>query len=124
MPSTGCSASTTSTESGVLSAGNWLIMQNDVSSGGMLMRMVKERGLIVVFNPAPMLAGIQRDFPFHCLDILIVNETEASALFAQLVADSPTDICVEVIPLPTYRWSIDRAYETSIAGNVNQIKCN
>lgn len=48
------------------------------------MRVASERGLSILFNPAPMTPGIIDVFPFDKVAILIVNETEARFLYEQI----------------------------------------
>lgn len=64
--------------------GDWIVMQNEISSGGDIMRVAAERGLSILFNPAPMTPGIIQVFPFDKVSILIVNETEARYLYEQI----------------------------------------
>ncbi|CDH51887.1 ribokinase [Lichtheimia corymbifera JMRC:FSU:9682] len=64
--------------------GDWIVMQNEISAGGDIMRVAAERGLSILFNPAPMTPGIIDVFPFDKVAILIVNETEARFLYEQI----------------------------------------
>lgn len=64
--------------------GDWIVMQNEISAGGDIMRVASERGLSILFNPAPMTPGIIDVFPFDKVAILIVNETEARFLYEQI----------------------------------------
>lgn len=60
-------------------AGDWLVLQNEISNLPYLMRTAKQRGLQIFFNAAPFDANIST-YPMDCVDILCVNEVEASAL--------------------------------------------
>lgn len=60
-------------------AGDWLVLQNEISNLPYLMRTAKQRGLQVFFNAAPFDSNIST-YPMECVDILCVNEVEASAL--------------------------------------------
>jgi ribokinase len=58
---------------------DYLLVQNEISSVPAIIRLAHQRGLTVVFNPAPMTASIA-EVPLDLVDILILNETEAGAL--------------------------------------------
>lgn len=60
-------------------AGDWLVLQNEITNLPYLMRTAKQRGLQIFFNAAPFDANIST-YPMDCVDILCVNEVEASAL--------------------------------------------
>jgi len=60
-------------------AGDWLLTQNETSAVPETMRLAKERGMHIAFNPAPMTPAVH-DFPLELVDLFIVNETEAEAL--------------------------------------------
>ncbi|ORY95838.1 Ribokinase-like protein [Syncephalastrum racemosum] len=64
--------------------GDWVLMQNEISQGGAIMRLAAEKGLDIIFNPAPLTAGILEEFPFDKVTILIVNEHEADDLYREL----------------------------------------
>lgn len=67
---------------GVLSrttAGDYLLLQNEISSIDRILQRGAERGLRIVFNPAPMTPTVL-DYPLDGVAIFIVNETEAEAL--------------------------------------------
>ncbi|MCW8091582.1 ribokinase [Alteromonas sp. ASW11-130] len=58
---------------------DWVIMQNETSCIEEAMRQAKKQGLKVAFNPAPMSESVKA-LPYNCIDLLIVNETEAAAI--------------------------------------------
>lgn len=60
-------------------AGDWLVLQNEISNLPYLMHTAKQRGLQIFFNAAPFDSNIST-YPMECIDILCVNEVEASAL--------------------------------------------
>ncbi|RCH81517.1 hypothetical protein CU098_007505 [Rhizopus stolonifer] len=64
--------------------GDWIVQQNEISEGGEIMKLAAERGLSVLFNPAPLTKDILKEFPFDKVTILIVNEHEAEALLQEL----------------------------------------
>ncbi|MDD4881271.1 MAG: ribokinase [Gallionellaceae bacterium] len=61
------------------SPGDYLLLQNETSSVAQAIKRAHERGLRIVFNPAPMTAEVQ-DYPLEFVDIFILNETEAEGL--------------------------------------------
>ena len=58
---------------------DWVLTQNETSSIDQVLRQAKEKLLKVAFNPAPMSESV-KSLPLECIDLLIVNETEAAAL--------------------------------------------
>ncbi len=58
---------------------DWVLTQNETSSIDQVLRQTKEKQLKVAFNPAPMSESV-KSLPLECIDLLIVNETEAAAL--------------------------------------------
>lgn len=64
--------------------GDWVLMQNEISQGGAIMRLAAEKGLDIIFNPAPLTPGIVQEFPFDKVTILVVNEHEADDLYREL----------------------------------------
>ena len=58
---------------------DWVLTQNETSSIEQVLRQAKEKQLKVAFNPAPMSESV-KSLPLECIDLLIVNETEAAAL--------------------------------------------
>ncbi|RCH87904.1 hypothetical protein CU097_005504 [Rhizopus azygosporus] len=63
---------------------DWIVMQNEISEGGEIMKRAANRGLSILFNPAPMTKGILEVFPFENISILVVNEHEARSLYEEL----------------------------------------
>ncbi|KAI9260504.1 Ribokinase-like protein [Phascolomyces articulosus] len=68
--------------------GDWIVMQNEISCGGEIMNLAADKGLSVLFNPAPMTPGIVDEFPFDKVTVLIVNEHEAEDLYRDLGGQS------------------------------------
>lgn len=56
---------------------DWVLTQNETSAIDEALKQAKEKGLKVAFNPAPMTASV-KELPKECIDLLIVNEVEAS----------------------------------------------
>ena len=59
--------------------GDILLLQNEISCITTIMLRAEERGLRIVFNPAPMTKAVAV-YPLDFVDTLIVNETEWEAL--------------------------------------------
>jgi ribokinase len=64
------------------SAGDYLLIQNEISDLSYLISTAKEKGLIIVFNPAPMNSHVF-SYPLDLIDIFILNEIEAADLSGQ-----------------------------------------
>ncbi len=60
-------------------AGDILLLQNELNATREIIENASRKGLIVVFNPAPMTADV-RDLPLASLRYIIVNELEGAAL--------------------------------------------
>ncbi len=62
-----------------LDAGDMVLMQNEVNGVDEILREAKKRNLFTVFNPAPYSPSVL-SYPLECVDVLIVNETEAQGI--------------------------------------------
>lgn len=71
---------------------DYLLLQNETSSVAEGIRMGKQRGLKIVFNPAPMTSAV-RDYPLQSVDIFILNETEAEVMTGKTTAE---DVRIEM----------------------------
>ena len=60
-------------------AGDWLVLQNEISSLDYIIRRGKEKGMNVVLNPSPFNDSLNA-CDFGCVDYLLVNEIEAAAI--------------------------------------------
>lgn len=60
-------------------AGDYMLLQNETSAVRELIALGAERGLKVVFNPAPMDKSI-REIDLRAVEVLVVNEVEAAEL--------------------------------------------
>ena len=60
-------------------AGDILLLQNEINGLDAIIRRAADKGLRILFNPAPMEAAV-KELPLHLLDTLIVNEGEGRAL--------------------------------------------
>lgn len=70
------------------SPGDYLLVQNETSSVAAAIQIGKQKGLRVVFNPAPMTPAV-RGYPLQDVDIFMLNETEAEGLTGET---TPEDI--------------------------------
>ncbi|BAK98359.1 ribokinase [Oscillibacter valericigenes Sjm18-20] len=59
--------------------GDWLMLQNEISSVGEIMRLAHQRGMRIALNPSPMSETVLT-YPLKYVDLLILNEVEAGAL--------------------------------------------
>ncbi len=66
-------------------AGDILLLQNEINGLGLIIRRAAEKGLRILFNPAPMEASV-KDLPLELLDTLVVNEGEGRALAGDMDA--------------------------------------
>ncbi|HBC85784.1 MAG TPA: ribokinase [Lentisphaeria bacterium] len=61
------------------SKGDYLLLQNEISSIPFIMEKAHQRGMKIVFNPAPMNSPV-KSYPLKLVDIFILNEIEGSEL--------------------------------------------
>jgi ribokinase len=62
---------------------DYLLVQNEVNAVSHIIRYAKIKGLMIVFNPAPMAPQVL-NYPLELVDILVVNETEARSLTGEI----------------------------------------
>jgi len=62
---------------------DYLLVQNEVNAVSQIIRYAKIKGLMIVFNPAPMAPQVL-NYPLELVDILIVNEIEARSLTGEI----------------------------------------
>ena len=77
--------------------GDILLLQNEISAIPELIRQGSERGMKVVFNPAPMHPSVL-DYPLELIDLFIVNEIEAAGLSGEDDEDKALECLVERFP--------------------------
>lgn len=61
------------------SAGDYLLVQNEISSVAEIIRLGSGKGLKIVFNPAPMPSSAG-DYPLELVDWIVMNEVEGRGL--------------------------------------------
>jgi len=71
------------------SPGDYLLLQNEVSSVADAILKGKEHKLRIVFNPAPMTPDVS-NYPLGDVDIFVLNETEAEILTKKTTSE---DVC-------------------------------
>jgi len=76
-------------------AGDFIVLQNEISNVGFIAAEAHKKGMTVVFNPSP-LDGI--DVSLDDVDYLILNETEAAAIFKTDDAEKIRAIIVGEMP--------------------------
>ena len=59
--------------------GDWLLLQNECNLTTTVLKLAKDKGMIVAFNPAPMTDDVG-EMPLENVDYLIVNEIETEGL--------------------------------------------
>ena len=77
--------------------GDYLLLQNETTSVAEALHAGKQRGMKVVFNPAPMSAAVL-DYPLRDVDLLIVNETEAAGLTGEQTPAAVRRVLQERLP--------------------------
>lgn len=77
-----------------------LLLQNETSCVAEAMRLGKEQGMQVVFNSAPMNPAV-RDYPLDCVDVFILNETEAEGLTGKASVEAVRDEMRRLYPEAT-----------------------
>lgn len=61
------------------SSGDWLVLQNEISMTGYIMKEGRKRGMKICFNPAPFDENVL-SLPLETADIICVNEIEGACL--------------------------------------------
>ena len=80
---------------GNFSAGDVLLMQNEINNGRYIMTKAKEKGMIVVLNPSPV---TNLDMPLELVDYFLLNEHEAAALFHSENISEITEAMLKTYP--------------------------
>lgn len=68
--------------------GDYVLMQNEISHGDVLISKAKGQGLRVILNPSPVTNALEQ-WPLHLVDTLILNEVEGKDLTGK---DDPNEI--------------------------------
>lgn len=70
-----------------LSANDLVLFQNEVNDIDRILIEAKKRNLLTIFNPAPFDANVC-NYPLECVDVLILNRTEAQGMLGQNLLDT------------------------------------
>ena len=77
--------------------GDYVLLQNEISPLGHILRSAHERGLRIIINPSPITQELL-EAPLHLADWLILNETEGHELSGQTQADAILDALIKRYP--------------------------
>ena len=77
--------------------GDYVLLQNEISPLGHILRSAHERGLRIIINPSPITQELLHA-PLHLADWLILNETEGHELSGQTQADAILDALIKRYP--------------------------
>ena len=77
--------------------GDYMLLQNEISPLGHILRSAHERGLRIIINPSPITQDLL-EAPLHLADWLILNETEGHELSGQTQADAILDALIKRYP--------------------------
>lgn len=75
--------------------GDWLVLQNEISSLDYIIKTAKEKSMTVVLNPSPYNETLDT-CDFRCIDYLLVNEIEAAAI-AKCPEGTPFDAILNAV---------------------------
>ncbi|KAI8049753.1 Ribokinase-like protein [Syncephalis plumigaleata] len=78
--------------------GDWLLLQNEMSSAGYALAAAKKREMITLFNPAPMSDDVLNEYDMRLVDLCIVNETEATHMLRLLNGDDNAQASASMSP--------------------------
>ncbi len=70
--------------------GDWLLMQNEISCGALLLQKAHEKGMTVALNPSPISDDLLT-WPLQWADWLILNEVEGHDLTGETAPDAILD---------------------------------
>lgn len=69
--------------------GDYLLLQNEISNVGYIMKSAREKGMKIFFNPSPVTASLAQ-MPLDLADTFILNKTEGQALVGGEDIDIPS----------------------------------
>jgi ribokinase len=100
--------------------GDCLLVQNEINSVDKIIQQAKEKGLLIVFNPAPMNESV-KDYPLDLVDIFIINEVEGEALTQQ--SDPETIVAYMLRLYPQSKTVLTLGREGLIYGDDKKVIC-
>ncbi len=77
--------------------GDWLLLQNEINRIEEIMRCAADKGVTIVFNPAPMTTDVH-SLPLDIVNWLIVNEGEGEMITGQNSPEKVLDTVVSRFP--------------------------
>lgn len=78
-------------------AGDWLLLQNEISEIAYIMETAHKKGMKIVLNPSPMNEKILA-LPLEYVDVFILNEVEAEAICGEAVDENSVDTLAVKFP--------------------------
>ncbi|HWR62441.1 MAG TPA: ribokinase [Clostridia bacterium] len=78
-------------------AGDFLLLQNEISSVGYIMDSARTRGMKIYFNPSPANSELE-EYPIRQVDTLILNEVEGEQLTGEKEPDRILDVLLAKYP--------------------------
>ena len=78
-------------------SGDYLLLQNEISSISEIIDSAKKKGLTIFLNPAPMNNKVI-DYPLHKVDYFIINEIEGAELTGETEPDSIIEAMLKRFP--------------------------
>jgi ribokinase len=79
------------------SDGDYLLLQNEISSMPEIMKVGAERGLGIVFNPAPMTKEVS-SYPLSLVGMFVINEVEGEELTGEREPDKIVGAMLDAYP--------------------------
>lgn len=79
------------------SAGDFVVLQNEISGVCKIIDLAKDRGMTVVLNPSPMNDDIMR-LPLEKVDYLILNEIEAADILGVPFNENLDELLIKRFP--------------------------
>ncbi len=82
---------------GGFAAGDFLLLQNEISAIPSIMHAAARRGMRIVFNAAPMHSEV-KSYPLDLVDLFIVNEIEGAELTGETTSERVLDAMLATFP--------------------------
>ena len=67
-----------------MSAGDWLLLQNEIANVGYAIEFAHRRGIHIALNPSPFESAVL-EYPLDAVDLLLVNEVEGAELTGSFI---------------------------------------
>lgn len=79
------------------SAGDWILLQNEISCVNSIIRMAWEKGMRVIFNPSPMTDAVL-DYDLEKISLFLVNEDEGAHITGRQDAEEILRVMTKAYP--------------------------